>query len=118
MRTKDIMMRFLDTYSGTSIGSHTLQIQIPIFAKNVYGKNVNPETISRVWRNLRSDKNFLAKNGYSIIESLEDKGREKKFIIRRTSEIHRDSPTVSEQTGDSNSINRSKELPAATTGAV
>jgi len=109
MKTKAIMVRFLDTYSGTSISSHTLQLAIPEFALKVYGKYVNPETVSREWRKLRDDKKYLEQNGYSIIEDMLNKSREKKFIIRRLSEVHRDSSKGSKEQRDDNPTDRSEK---------
>ena len=40
---------------------------------------------------MREDTRFLEKYGYSVIEDPSYAGKEKKFIIRRLSEIHRDS---------------------------
>ena len=95
-------MRFLDTHRGVSIASHTIQKDIPDFAQAIYGKMVNPETISRAWREMREDTKFLEKNGYSVIEDLSNTGKEKKFIIRRISEIHRDSERKSESSAHNN----------------
>lgn len=113
MKTSLIIVRFLDTYLSHSIGNHTLQIEIPKFALSVYNKYVNPETVSREWRKLRNDKEFLKKHGYSIIEDLEQTGKEKTFIIRRLNEVHRDSKGSTEQTGNDYTTNRVAESHSA-----
>lgn len=118
MKTKQIMIRFLDSYPGTIIGSHNLQLEIPKFAQNIYGKYVNPETVSREWRKLREDKEFLKLNGYSIIEDMTAKGKEKKFIIRRINEVHRNSEGQAEQSGDNNPVGSAEGTSEARTGTV
>jgi len=91
MTAKMIIVRFLDLHRGVSIASHTIQKDIPEFAARTFNKMVNPDTISRAWREMREDTRFLEKYGYSVIEDPSYAGKEKKFIIRRLSEIHRDS---------------------------
>lgn len=118
MKTNLIIVRFLDTYLNHRIGNHTLQIEIPKFALSVYNKFVNPETVSREWRKLRNDKEFLKKHGYSIIEDLEQTGKEKTFIIRRLNEVYRDSKGCSEQTGDVHTTDRIEESHQGKTGTV
>lgn len=113
-----LIVRFLDTHRGVSIASHTIQKDISDFAQVIYGKTVNPATIDRVWRLLREDTAFLKQNGYSIIEDLAHTGKEKKFIIRRISEIHRDSQGESKQTGDDNPIVRVEEPSGAREGII
>jgi len=118
MTTKMIIVRFLDTHRGVSIASHTIQKDIPVFALQIYGKMVNPETISRAWREMREDTRFLEKYGYSVIEDSSYTGKEKKFIIRRLSEIHRDSQGESKQAGDDNPVVRPEETSPTRTGII
>jgi hypothetical protein len=118
MTTKMLIVRFLDVNQGISIASHTIQKEIPEFAFRVYGKMVNPETISRAWREMREDTTFLKKNGYSVMEDMYSTGKEKKFIIRRISEVHRNSQGKSEQTGDNNSVIGSEESHRTTAGTL
>lgn len=110
MKIRTIIVRFLDTFSGTFIESHTLQRDVPEFASKIYGVLVNPETISREWRHLRSDTKFLRDNGYSIIEELGHKGKEKRWQIRKLNEIHRNSSRESEQSKQDNPADGVKEV--------
>ena len=118
MTAKMIIVRFLDLHRGVSIASHTIQKDIPEFAARTFNKMVNPDTISRAWREMREDTRFLEKYGYSVIEDPSYAGKEKKFIIRRLSEIHRDSQGESKQAGDDNPVVRPKETPPTRAGTV
>lgn len=119
MKTKQIIVRFLDLYQGTTIGSHALQTQLPTFAQNVYNKYVNPATVDREWRLLRGDSTYLEKNGYTITEDLDHRGREKRYIIRRlVNEIHRNSEGQTTEQGNDNSVNRSQSSHSGGAGVI
>lgn len=118
MTTKMLIVRFLDTHRGVSVASHTIQKDISDFALAIYGKAINPATVDRTWRLLREDTEFLKQNGYSIIEDLSNTGKEKKFIIRRISEIHRDSQGKSESSAHNNSTFGSQESSGAREGTL
>jgi len=92
MTTKQLIVRFLDLRHGTTIAGHILQVEVPIFSLNTFNKPILPSTIDRAWRELRTEgDSFLANNGYNVSEDLDYRGKEKRFIIRRSNEIHRDS---------------------------
>jgi len=83
MKISQLIIRYLDLHQGTTIESHTIQLQIPTMAKSIYGKTVTPATVDREWRRLRSDQELLEKNGYKIEENEDYKGKEKQFKIIR-----------------------------------
>jgi len=112
VKTKQLIVRFLDLRQGTTIAGHTLQIEVPLFKLTVYGgKPVNPATVDRVWRDLRTVGNtYLEQNGYAVTEDTEHRGKEKQYIIRRlVNEIHRDSERKATEQRDDNFVNRSQE---------
>jgi hypothetical protein len=114
-----IIIRFLDKYRGTTIAAHILQKEIPDFAWDIYHRSVTPATIDRAWRSLRVvSNNLLELNGYSIIEDYTYIGKEKKFIIRRISEVHRNSQGKSEQAGNNNPVVGSEESHRTTAGTL
>ena len=64
------------------IGSHKVQTEIPPFIKSWYGRSVNPATVDRQWRRLRSEKKHLLDNkGIRLIPNGRSYG-ESTWIIR------------------------------------
>ena len=110
MKNKQIILRFLEAYPGTTIESHTLQKEVPEFAQRVYGVLVNPETISREWRLMRNNPKYLSDNGFLIIEALGHNGKEKKWQIRRINEIHRNSSREAQQPREDYSSGRTDQI--------
>jgi len=107
MTVKKIILRYLELNLGTHIANHIFETVVPNFGKNIYGVLHTPGTYSRAWRELR-EKGELTKYGYSVIE-VEANSKEKHFVVRRLSEVHRNSKRSSEQAGDNNSANRVEE---------
>ena len=117
MKTKQLIVRFLDLRQGATIAGHILQTEVPLFAMRVYNKVVNPATVDRAWRLLRTtDSAYLEKSGYAVSEDLDHRGKEKQYIIRRlVNEVHRDSERKATEQGNNNLVNGSQE--PSTTGA-
>lgn len=108
MTVKRIIMRYLELNPGTRIANHIFETIVPQFGQNVYGILHTPGTYSRAWRDLR-EKNELAKYGYSAIEVEVNNSKEKHFVIRRLSEVHRNSEGSSQQAGDNNPVSGTQE---------
>jgi len=113
MKVQRIIMRYLELNPGTRVANHIFQTIVPQFGQNVYGVLHSPDIYSRAWRDLRKDNGAkLRQYGYTVIEVEVNNSKEKHFLVRRLSEVHRDSQGCSEQTGDNNSAGGVKETPA------
>jgi len=111
MTVKKIILRYLELNPGTRIANHIFETVVPNFGHDIYGILHSPGTYSRAWRDLR-EKGELAKYGYSVIEVEANNSKEKHFIVRRLSEVHRNSEGSSQQTGNNNPVSGLKETPS------
>jgi len=108
MTVKRIILRYLELNPGTRVANHIFETIVPQFGQNVYGILHSPGTYSRAWRGLR-EKDELKNYGFSAIEVETNNSKEKYFLVRRLSEVHRNSEGSSKQTGDNNPVSRSQE---------
>ncbi len=104
-------MRYLELNPGTRIANHIFETVVPNFGNDIYGILHSPGTYSRAWRDLR-EKNELAKYGFSAIEVEANNSKEKYFVVRRLSEVHRNSEGSSQQAGNNNPVSGVKEAPS------
>lgn len=111
MTVKRIIIRYLELNPGVRIANHIFETVVPQFGQNVYGILHSPGTYSRAWRDLR-EKNELPKYGFSAIEVETNNSKEKYFVVRRLSEVHRNSEGSSQQAGNNNPVSGIKETPA------
>ena len=112
MTVKKIIIRYLESHPVTRIANLVFETELPAFGLGVYGAQHTPGTYSRAWRDLRTKKE-LTKYGFSVIETHVEGSIEKHFIVRRLSEVHRDSEGKSEQTGNDNPVSGSTQISPA-----
>jgi hypothetical protein len=77
----ELLATWLLNREGLIVASHDVEVGVPRFIAMREGRNVNPSTISRQFRELRSDPQLLVQYGL-YIEQVKG-GKEGKWKISR-----------------------------------
>lgn len=82
-----MLLDFLKTKNGETFGNHIIQTEGVLYLRAMYNKMVSPDTLSRLWRELRAEykdnkeESLLYKSGITFTEVDDVRSVQKHYKI-------------------------------------